>query len=143
MLANILLIDDDLATNFFHEMIIKRTKCTEKTYAVRGVEEAINYLKALEANGVIFPELIFLDINMPGMDGWDFVELYKEFDSDITDKTTIILLTTSLNPLEKEKADKIEEIAAFQNKPLSPEVLSRILKTYFPTRFDQENRSSN
>ncbi len=130
-LNKVLLIDDDRPTNFFHEMIIRKMDCADSIESFRGVDEAIAYLKLNSNKEAQFPELIFLDINMPGLDGWDFIEAYKKIDSPYKEHTKIIVLTTSLSPREKQKAKEIPEILDFKNKPLDQELMKEVLEGYF------------
>jgi len=77
------------------------------------------------------PDIIFLDANMPKMNGWEFVEEYKKIASG-KQKPVIIMLTTSLSPIDKERAAKVPEISGFETKPLSDQSFEKILTTYFP-----------
>ncbi len=130
-LSKVLLIDDDRPTNFFHEMIIRKKEFSESVFAYRGVSEAMTYLNSIVENGEAFPDLIFLDLNMPGLDGWDFIEAFKRLDSPLKSFTKIIVLTTTVSPREKKRALGIPEILDFKNKPLSSELLDEILQRHF------------
>jgi CheY-like chemotaxis protein len=77
------------------------------------------------------PELIFLDINMPKMNGWEFIEEYSRLKLNGDGRTVIIMLTTSMNPLDLEKSKKSPHIAAFKTKPLNAEMLAEIYASFF------------
>ncbi len=128
----VLLIDDDEPTNYFSRMILERCECTEKVTLTQGGEAALRYL---EAPTPPCPELIFLDINMPAMNGWEFLDKYRELDDVQKGKIVIVMLTTSLNPDDKDKAAGIPEISGFASKPLTPKKLTEILLKHFPERF--------
>jgi CheY-like chemotaxis protein len=128
----ILLIDDDKATNFINERVIKKLDCTKRIVTVYNGAEALEFLSIEENGNLLQPDLIFLDINMPVMDGWEFLEHYRKLHEDKKAKVVLLMLTTSLNPDDVKKANKIQEVKGFKNKPLTIEMMQDILKAYFP-----------
>jgi CheY-like chemotaxis protein len=124
----ILLVDDDPDDNFFHQRIINKMDITHAIAVAKNGIEALEYLR--KENQVI-PELIFLDINMPKMNGWEFLEEYKKLDEKQKARITIMMLTTSANPDDVAKANSIEEVTGIRTKPLSVEMLTEILDEHF------------
>lgn len=124
----ILLVDDDPDDNFFHQRIINKMEITHSIAVAKNGVEALEYLR--KENQVI-PELIFLDINMPKMNGWEFLEEYKKLDKKQKARITIMMLTTSANPDDVVKANSIEEVTGIRTKPLSVEMLTEILDEHF------------
>ncbi|MEO6329998.1 MAG: response regulator [Ginsengibacter sp.] len=131
-----MLIDDDEPTNFLSSMIIEQLDCAEHVQVEDNGMRAVSYLINSEKLGYNnkdypWPDLILLDINMPGMNGWEFLDKYKELGKSKRN-VVIIMLTTSLNPDDKIKADDIISVTDFKYKPLTEELLKEILDTYFP-----------
>ena len=138
----IMLIDDDEPTNFLSSMLIEEAECAKKIKVVQSGQKALEYLKnsslddLTPGNDEEKPDLIFLDINMPAMNGWEFLENYKKLKKEQQSKMVIIMLTTSLNPEDKLKAEHMPEVSGFENKPLTPEIIDRVLKKYFDVARD-------
>lgn len=140
-LNSILLIDDDTATNFISKMLIKKSGITNHIETVSNGKQALEYLTnsgKYEKVGVDYPKpmLILLDINMPVMDGWEFVQAYSKLDFYQKGEIVIIMLTSSLNPDDKERAKNIDAISGFQNKILTMGAIVDIMNEYFPGYLD-------
>ena len=127
----ILLVDDDDATNFINEMIIRQANCTKKIHICTNGQEALDFLTKKTNDHYTQPDIIFLDINMPVLDGWEFLERYKDLDVLQKGNILIIMLTASLNPNDKAKADTIDDISGYINKPLNDLRIDEILQKYF------------
>jgi CheY-like chemotaxis protein len=130
----ILLVDDDEATNFLNKRIIRKADINAEVQVALNGKEALEFLTntGKYANEKVLPQagLIFLDINMPGMNGWEFLEAYKQLPEEQTRRIKILMLTTSINPDEEKKAIDIPEVKGFIHKPLSGEKLERAIKVY-------------
>ena len=136
----ILFIDDDEPTNFLNEMIIENACCTEHIEIATSGEQALRYLgnhkgNTDQNNTYPRPDLIFLDVNMPAMNGWEFLKEYDDLEDAQKGNIVIIMLTTSLNPDDKLKAEGTPHIAGFENKPLTEEKLAGLLRKYFPEKY--------
>ena len=120
--GRILLVDDDEITNFYNQKIIEKSGYDFDVQVATNVEQALDYLESKNSftgNDYLKPFIIFLDINMPGLTGWDFMERYVDLPKALKAKTVIVMLTTSLNPDDRNKADTFDEINDFFAKPLT------------------------
>jgi CheY-like chemotaxis protein len=140
-LNSVLLIDDDMATNFISKMLIKKAGITDHIETTLNGKQALDYLTnsgKYEKSDEIYPQpmLILLDINMPVMDGWEFAEAFMKLDSNQKREIIIVMLTSSLNPDDKERAANLPAITGFQNKILTMESLTNIMNLYFPGYLD-------
>jgi len=129
----ILLVDDDVEDNYFHQIVINEMNITERIEVALNGVEALNFLKK---ENQTHPDLIFLDINMPKMNGWEFLQAYKEFKADQKAEVVVVMLSTSINPSDKERAEQFPDIIGFNSKPLTEEIISEILERYFPDNKD-------
>jgi len=127
-LNSILLVDDDEDDNFFHKIIINKMNMVNQIDIATNGIEAITYL---ENENKIPPDIIFLDLNMPKMNGWEFLEQYKGLSLPHRAKVLIIILTTSANPDDIKRAKEIQDVTGFETKPLSKEILTKILEQHF------------
>ena len=125
----ILLIDDDEPTNFLNRLTLEQTACSRTIHVAQSGEEALDFLRNTQR-----PDLIFLDVNMPAMDGWEFLERYRSLPSDRKADIVLIMLTTSLNPDDELRTRAIPEVSGFENKPLSQQRVEQLLEKYFNNR---------
>jgi CheY-like chemotaxis protein len=131
-LSCILLIDDDVPTNFYNRKVIEKIDCTDHVEVCSSAEQGLAFLKSQFRGGESpKPELIFLDVNMPGMDGWEFLEAYEELPDVQKGNVLVVMLTSSVNPDDERKA--LEKGAnGFATKPLNAEMLQRLIAENFP-----------
>lgn len=121
-------IDDDHATNVYHKIIVKRADICEEAVFFDSAEKALEkYVELKEDPTAILPEYIFLDINMPIMDGWQFIEEFERL--KINTQQVIIMLTTSLSSSDKQKAANFEFVQGFWNKPMNVETLRNLISS--------------
>lgn len=113
---HILLIDDDEPTNFLNSIIIKKSGLCPNVHIKYSALEALEWLQDEEQPT---PDLIFLDINMPVMSGWEFLEEYGKLPLQMRKKIVLAMLTTSLNPKDEENATHYDSVDFFLNKPLT------------------------
>lgn len=126
-----MLVDDNPDDLFFHERVIRKNDAANTVISKQGGVEALEYLKAKKEHPTTHPDLIFLDINMLGMNGWEFLEEYGMLDAEYQCKITIVMLTTSDNPDDKKRALSKTPKIDFRTKPLTKEMLSDVMVNYF------------
>ncbi len=130
----ILLVDDDRSCNFLHKRLLDKSGIVKHVSVSQTAAAALDFLRNIhltpEHPGT--PDIIFLDINMPGMNGWDFLEEYRKLDEPKKNLIVLIMLTSSLNPDDKIRAESYPEVNGIEYKLLDKEKLQRVLKSYFP-----------
>ncbi|MBW4710489.1 response regulator [Roseobacter sp. YSTF-M11] len=130
-LKRVLLVDDDKVTNLMHGRMIKRTGLVDRIDVATDGVAALDYLKETAARGETLPELILLDINMPRMGGFEFLEHYAALPAHIqSPKTIIIMLSTSVLRADHERAEKDRNVHRFMCKPATPEDFESFVAEY-------------
>jgi CheY-like chemotaxis protein len=126
----VMLLDDNELDNFINQKTIEATHFSNKVYINTSSKSALEFLTNLEISSsetvTIFPQVFFIDINMPMIDGFQFIENFKNKFPDKFTSLKIVILTSSVSPIDKEKALKISKNITFLNKPLTKEALNQI-----------------
>lgn len=135
-LNRILLIDDSEADNFIHKRVIKKANVTNEVVIKYGAQPALDYLATATNGHYPNPELIFLDINMPGMTGWDFLEAYKKLEAEQREGVIVCMLTTSYAEKDRNIAEQFNAVRAYSNKPLTKEKLFNLIHQHYPDLTD-------
>jgi len=138
-LSGILLIDDDETTNFLNQRLLDRMKLTDHVHTFVNGKQAFDYLYNVsnnnyDPNSVDYfkPELIFLDINMPVMDGFELLDLYERLSPDFRKGILMVVLTTSTHTQDTEAVKRYD--AEYITKPLNAEKLDKLLQKHFPDK---------
>ncbi|WP_052732955.1 response regulator [Hymenobacter terrenus] len=111
-----LLIDDDSIGVFLTERLLKREGFAENISAYPSAEEALAFLR--DALPEELPQVIFLDLNMPVMDGWDFLEALKPYENQLLGHCHIFILTSSLAHSDTDRIHEFPLVAGLIHKPL-------------------------
>jgi CheY-like chemotaxis protein len=123
----VLLIDDNELDNFINEKIIESAHFAKKVYVNTSSKSALEFLNNIELLGEqsagIFPELIFIDLNMPIIDGFQFINYLKSMTGENIKKCKMVILTSSVHPDDRKMANKISPDIVFLNKPLTEAML--------------------
>lgn len=129
-IKELLLIDDDYPTNYLHEIILKETGLIENIHAKTSVDEAIVFIKEKYEEGCS-PELIFIDINLPAKNGFNFIEEFDELNEDLKSKSKVVMFSTSENPKDLEKSKSYDTIQQMLLKPLNEEIILSLVQKFF------------
>lgn len=114
----ILLVDDDSINNFINRKLLEKMEVAEEIKIVNNGEEGIKCLYDHCFKTKMSPELILLDINMPVMDGFEFISTFNELQFQNKNQVTIAVLTTSSNPKDRDKMERLG-VKNYLSKPLT------------------------
>ena len=128
-----IVIDDDALNNKICRVCIEKVDKGADVQTFTDPQEGFDYIaREYARTDQSHMVTLFLDINMPTMNGWEFLEEYRHLKAESKAKIIVVMLTTSLNPDDKERAAKHTEIDVFLNKPLKKEVIEQLTAKYFP-----------
>lgn len=122
----VMIIDDNEIDRYIASRNIKKHGFAEEVIIKESAKAALTYLASLENTPGNLPHLIFLDIRMPEIDGFGFLEQYEKFPDSIRKNCIIMMLSTSLDENDHERARNNKYVSRFLNKPLDKNTLSSI-----------------
>ena len=122
------LVDDDKIFRLTASKTITATSLTEKILQFENGEDALTFLKKNAVNISELPDYIFLDINMPYVDGWMFLEDFHKIKPDIRKPITIFVISSSIDPRDVSRAKQNNDVSDYVVKPVSKEKFIELLQ---------------
>lgn len=125
---SVMLVDDNDTDNFIHKRVIELTGFCKTIIVKNSGKSALDYLEANKFNPELLPSIIFLDINMPIVDGFVFLFEYENFPDELKNKCKIVILSSSDSKRDIDRIVDNEYVINFITKPLSDEALIKLKK---------------
>jgi len=126
VIGKVMLVDDNDTDNFISRRIIEITKFADDVIVKNSGKGALDYLREYENSVEELPDIIFLDINMPIVDGFVFLYEYEKFGNLVKDKCRVIILSSSDNKRDIDKIVNNDYVIKFVTKPLTEKTLEEI-----------------
>lgn len=123
------LVDDDDIFQLITQRVIQQTNLVDSIKIFSNGLDAMIFLKSVAQNAAQLPEIILLDLNMPVMDGWEFLEEFTLLKPRLEKKITIYVVSSSIAPSDIERAEAINEVTDYIIKPITTEKLLDMLKS--------------
>ena len=127
-IGTVMLVDDNDTDNFISKRIIEITKFSENVIVKNSGKSALDYLVENKEYPESIPDIIFLDINMPIVDGFVFLYEYEKFSNSVKDKCRVIILSSSDNKRDIDKIVNNDFVIKFVTKPLTEKTLEEIME---------------
>ena len=127
----ILLIDDDPDDNYVHQLVIEGSGLCDTVRVVENGFKGLDYLEQTNRADSPIPDVIFLDINMPGMNGFEFLEHYRQLEESIRSRIVLMMLTTSTVWSDKHRGGLFDEVKGYLPKPITQDMLQTIVDQHF------------
>lgn len=126
MNLRVVLVDDDDIILFLHKKILKKAKFEELPHTFNSAKKALDFFADYDDNNN--PILLFLDINMPVMNGWNLLEIIHQ--DNFKKEIYVVMVTSSVDPLDKIKAYSFSKVIDFVEKPLGNDVLQKLKERF-------------
>ncbi|MCG2612309.1 response regulator [Flavobacterium sp. SM15] len=134
-IENICIIDDDIIFQLLTKKVITDSQLVNQVNVFSNGLEAITFLKSAHDNNTKLPDLILLDIFMPIMDGWKFLEQYKLLQSKLCKTIPIYIVSSSIDSSDIRKSKAINTVTDYIVKPLTKDAFTYIMKNYSSNQF--------
>lgn len=131
-IPNILIIDDDPMSSFMLKRLAELGELADIITIFNSARSALEYIGERKKSDNLLPDVIFLDIYMPILNGWDFLTAFRVLKPELSKKIDIVIVSSSEHPRDIEQARTFEEVKAYAVKPVSLERLKEIIENPQP-----------
>ena len=129
-LNHIVLVDDNETTSFLNNRLLGRLALADQVSTFARADEAFEQLWGDDQGGSTAPDLVFVDLKMPGVSGFEFLELYNALPQPVQDRTVMAVLTTSMHGADTARVAQYPNVE-YLTKPLTEEKMRKLLEKRF------------
>ena len=121
-----IIIDDNVIDILTHKIVLKAKLAAPNIVDFTCAQNALQYIEENYSKGIINKTILLLDLNMPGMNGWEFLERFKKLDKKIKSQIKIFIVSFSIDPKNEERSALDPDVELFISKPLNREKLTHL-----------------
>lgn len=129
-LTNLWIIDDDPMTSFYIKRLAELGELANIITIHNNAQGALDYLTAHTNSEAQLPEIILLDIYMPGLDGWGFIKQFQQLREQICKPISIYIISSSNHPNDFSRARELPEITDYFEKPVTIDILKEMVVAF-------------
>lgn len=133
-IKNVCVVDDDELFQFVMRQHLERLELVEEIHKFTDGEQALNYIRQNQHDGELLPDLILLDVNMPYMDGWQFMREFVQLDLPADKHIRVYILTSSTHESDLQKAKEFPTLAGYLVKPIGKNIIKELLTELLPAQ---------
>ncbi|MEZ2444137.1 CheY-like chemotaxis protein [Chitinophaga sp. W3I9] len=126
LINTIFIVDDDPIHQQIAKIMIERQAISSNIRVFSDAQDVLDLLRENAGEAQALPDLILLDLNMPVMDGWEFLEEYAVFQAELPKQIRIFVLTSSIDEKDRERVNAYNFVTGYLTKPLSKEIISHL-----------------
>ncbi|NSL87500.1 response regulator [Chitinophaga solisilvae] len=126
MINMIFIVDDDPIHQQIARIMIERQGISANIRVFSDAQDVLDHIRQHADNAEALPDLILLDLNMPIMDGWEFLDAYSDFHTELPKQIRIFVLTSSIDEKDKERVRNYSVVNGYLTKPLSREIIAHL-----------------
>ncbi len=126
LINTIFIVDDDPIHQQIAKIMIERQAISSHIRVFSDAQDVLDLLRENVGDVQALPDLILLDLNMPVMDGWEFLEEYATFQEQLPKQIRIFVLTSSIDEKDKERVNAYSFVTGYLTKPLSKEIIAHL-----------------
>ena len=126
LINTIFIVDDDPIHQQIAKIMIERQAISSNIRIFSDAQDVLDYIRQNAGDIQALPDLILLDLNMPVMDGWEFLEEYAAFCNQLPKRIRIFVLTSSIDEKDRERVSAYDFVTGYLTKPLSKEIIAHL-----------------
>ncbi|HEY1024583.1 MAG TPA: response regulator [Sphingobacteriaceae bacterium] len=122
-MSTVFIIDDDSIHQRIAQIMIEKHRLFDVYKSYTEAEQALDFLRDNQTDPNALPDVILLDLNMPVVDGWDFLDAFEDINKNLQKQIRIYIVTSSVDEKDKVRSQTYSTVSGFISKPLSPDII--------------------